>query len=194
MGLAMPPAMIAQRTDRPRGRVRLLAAAFIVGALGAATPATASAQEETTGSALAAAGGGVVGLVAGGYANLAIVVLKSRYGYYPHSFRDAFGWESTPILIGGGAGVAIGLADRDLVIPWIIGGSAGLAAGAGLGILYGELAWGDPESRWANAAVGAAIGMAVGSTIALIREWNDGEAATPSDAAAVRVPLITLGF
>jgi hypothetical protein len=176
----------------PRLFRSLAAVVLILAALGAATPAPA--QEEATGSALAAAGGGIVGLVAGGYTNLAIVVLKTRYGIYPHSFRDAFGWESAPILIGGGAGVAIGLVDRDLVIPWIIGGSAGLAAGAGLGMLYGEMAWGDPESRWANAAVGAAIGMVLGSTVALIREWDEGEDAAPSDAAAVRVPLITLGF
>ncbi len=160
--------------------------------MGASTPA--SAQDKATGSALAAAGGGVVGLVAGAYTNLAIVVLKTRYGHYQHSFRDAFGWESAPILIGGAAGVTIGLADRNLVIPWIIGGSAGFAVGAGLGILYGEMAWGDSESRWANAAVGAAIGMVIGSTVALAHDWNKGESAAPSDAAAVRVPLLTLGF
>lgn len=175
-------------------RIRLLAAAaFLVAGLGTSTPL--AAQEEETGSVLAAAGGGVVGLVAGGYANLAVVVLKARWGYYPHSFRDAFGWESTPILIGGGTGVAIGLTRSDLLIPWIIGGTLGMGAGTGLGLIYGHGAWGDPESRWANAAIGAAIGMAVGSTVALIREWDDDEdPASAGSESAVRVPLLQLSF
>lgn len=161
----------------------------------AAGPQGAAAQEEEAGSALAAAGGGLIGVVAGGYGNLAIVVLKARYGHYPHSFRDAFGWESTPILVGGGTGAAIGLLRSDLLIPWIIGGSAGLAAGAGVGYVYGRTVWGDPESRWANAAVGAAVGMALGSTVALIRglHEDDGDASA-GQGAAVHVPLVQLTF
>jgi hypothetical protein len=125
------------------------------------------------------------------------VVLKARYGRYPHSFEDAFGWESVPILIGGATGAAIGLADRDLIVPWIIGGTAGFAAGAGIGLLYGEFAWGDPESRWANAAVAAAIGMAVGSTVALIRYSGSGSGSggePTAESAALQTPLVRLRF
>lgn len=158
------------------------------------TPLAAQVEGVEARDVLTAAGGGLVGVVAGGYSNLAIVVLKARHGHYPHSFRDAFGWESTPILIGGGTGAAIGLMKSDLLLPWLIGGSLGLAAGTGLGLAYGQLAWGDPESRWANAAVGAAIGMAVGSTVALVREWEDDERAVPDSESAVRVPLLQLSF
>lgn len=176
----------------------MLAVGLATGAtLGLTGPAFAQEEEaeEVAGSVLAAAGGGLVGLVAGGYGNLAIVVLKARYGHYPHSFRDAFGWESTPIVVGAGTGVAIGLLDSDLLLPWIIGGATGLAVGTGIGYVYGRAVWGDSESRWANAAVGAAVGMAVGSTVALIRELSDdGDPAEPDTASGVRVPLLRLSF
>lgn len=149
---------------------------------------------ETAGDALAAAAGGLVGVVAGGYGNLALVVLKSRYGNYPHSFEDAFGWESIPILTGGGTGVAIGLLDSELLLPWVLGGAAGFAAGAGVGALYGQMFWGDPESRWANAAVTAAAGMTIGSTIVLIRGWDGPDPFDFGSGSAVRVPLLRLGF
>lgn len=184
-------------------RIRLLAAArllavaaLLVAGLSAPVPVTAQ-DEETAGSVLAAATGGVVGVVAGGYANLAVVVLKARFDRYPHSFRDAFGWESAPVLIGGATGATIGLLDKDLVLPWIIGGTAGFVAGTGAGYLYGHLVWDDPESRWANAAIGAAIGMALGSTVALARELSDDDDDDPSDpvpASAVRVPLLQIDF
>lgn len=145
---------------------------------------------------LAAGAGGLVGVVAGGYANVAIVVLKARYGYYPHSFEDAFGWESAPVLIGGATGAAIGLLDRDLIIPWIIGGTTGFGVGAGVGYVYGQFAWGDSESRWANAAITSAVGMAIGSTVALIRYSGSGleRDPEPGPESAIRIPLVQLRF
>lgn len=177
-------------------RTRLLAmAALLVAALGVPGPVAAQDEEEAAGSVLAAGAGGLIGVVAGGYTNLAIVVLKARFGDYPHSFGDAFGLESTPILIGGATGATIGLLDSDVLLPWVLGGAAGLAAGTGAGYLYGQLAWGDPESRWANAAVGAAIGMALGSTIVLARELTgEDDSPAPDAAAAVRVPLFRIDF
>lgn len=170
----------------------MVAGIFLAASLGITAPL--SAQEDEAGSVLSAGAGGFVGVVAGGYANLAIVVLKARYGRYPHSFDDAFGWESAPILIGGATGAAIGLLDRDLIIPWIIGGTTGFAAGAGAGFLYGQFAWGDSESRWANAAITSAVGMAIGSTVALIRYSGSGSAPAPGQESAVRVPLVQLRF
>lgn len=170
----------------------MFAAAMLATCLGTTGPL--AAQEEEAGSVLAAGAGGLVGVVAGGYANLAIVVLKARYGRYPHSFDDAFGWESAPILIGGATGAAIGLLDRDLIVPWIIGGTTGFAAGVGAGVLYGQFAWGDSESRWANAAITAAVGMAIGSTVALIRYSGSGSDPEPGPESAVRVPLVQLRF
>lgn len=171
-----------------------MTAALAACAIAAVPQSVAAQEEEAAGSALAAAGGGLIGVVAGGYGNLAIVVLKARYGHYPHSFRDAFGWESTPILVGGGTGVAIGLLRSDLLLPWIIGGSTGLAAGAGIGYVYGRTVWGDSESRWANAAVGAAVGMALGSTVALIRGLNDADDGPGGVEPTVRVPLLQVSF
>lgn len=181
-------------SDRSRGSRLLLAAAVCAACLGTAGPLTA--QEQEAGSVLAAGAGGLVGVVAGGYANLAIVVMKARFGRYPHSFEDAFGWESAPILIGGATGAAIGLLDRDLIIPWIIGGTTGFAAGAGVGYIYGQFAWGDSESRWANAAITSAVGMAIGSTVALIRYSGSGleREPEPGPESAIRVPLVQLRF
>lgn len=186
--------MTKPKTTRWRRGRLLIVAALVVAGLG--MPGPVAAQEEEAGSVLAAAAGGLVGVVAGGYTNLAIVVLKARYGHYPHSFGDAFGLESTPILIGGATGATIGLLDSDLLLPWIIGGAAGLALGTGAGFYYGRRVWGDPESRWANAAVGAAIGMALGSTVALARGLrdDDDDAPDPGSAAAVRVPLLRVHF
>lgn len=193
-----PDMMARNRSVRNRRRPgRVLAACLMAVALCA--PDSAAAQEEdvegAAGSVLYAAAGGLVGVVAGGYGNLALVVLKARYGHYPHSFTDAFGWESIPILVGGATGATVGLLDHERLLPWIIGGSAGLVVGAGAGYLYGRLAWGDPESQWANAAIGAAVGMTLGSTLTLLRIWDGHEGGgPPGSSAALRVPLVQVSF
>ncbi|HUP18691.1 MAG TPA: hypothetical protein VM778_01925 [Gemmatimonadota bacterium] len=177
------------------GMDRIVTTLALVAALGA--PARAGAQdiEEAGGSILSAAIGATAGLVGGGYANVAVVVLKARVGHYQHDFKETFGWESTPILVGGGLGFAIGFWDDDRLWPWIIGGATGLATGAGAGYLFGSYRWGDSESRWANAAIGAAIGMAVGSTAALfLAGSDDDDPATTATAASIRVPLVRLRF
>lgn len=174
-------------------RVRLFAAAVLV-VTGLGVSDGAAAQEEAAGSALAAAAGGVAGLVAGGYGNVALVVMKARYGNYPHTFGDAFGWESIPILTGVGTGVGIGLLDSELLLPWIIGGAAGFAAGAGVGYVYSQLVWGDPESRWSNGAVMAAVGMTIGSTFVLVTGWDGPDPFDFGSDAALRLPLVQLSF
>lgn len=174
---------------------RIAAMLALVAAL--AAPAHVGAQdiEEAGGSLLSAAIGTGAGLVGGGYANLAVVVLKARVGHYQHDFKDAFGWESIPILVGGGLGFAIGFWDHDRLWPWIVGGAAGLGAGAGAGYLFGSYVWGDPASRWANAAIGAAIGMAAGSTAGLfLLGRDDDDPAGTTTAASVRIPLVRLRF
>lgn len=172
---------------------RIVATLALTAAL--AVPAQARAQdiEEAGGSLLSAAIGTGAGIVGGGYANLALVVLKARTGHYQHTLMEAFGWESIPILVGGGVGFSIGFWDEDLLWPWVLGGVTGLGVGGGAGYLVGALVWGDSESRWANAVIGAAVGMAVGSTAALFLAGDDEEDGT-SAPSAVRIPVVRLRF
>lgn len=180
---------------------RHLAAAALAACL-AAAPAPLHAQdvEEAGGTLVSAAIGTGAGLVGGAYANLAMVVLKARMGHYQHSFQEAFGWESIPILVGGGVGFAIGFWDDDRLWPWILYGAAGTGAGIGVGYLVGALVWGDSESKWADAAIGAAIGMAVGSTVGIFMVGGDDDTASAGDPAAalsrprIHVPLLRLSF
>lgn len=168
----------------------VVAKLVVVAALAAPAPVAAQGVEEAGGTILSAGIGTTAGLVGGAYANLAIVVLKARMGHYKHSFEEAFGWESIPILAGGGVGLSIGLWDQDLLWRWVLGGATGWAAGAGAGYVVGSVLWGDSESRWANAAIGAALGMAAGSTAALLlRGGDDDDTAVPSgmDIAVVRL-------
>lgn len=67
-----------KRTDRIAAILALVAAL--------AAPAHVGAQdvEEAGGSLLSAAIGTGAGLIGGGYANLAVVVLKARVGHYQH--------------------------------------------------------------------------------------------------------------
>ncbi|HUG39432.1 MAG TPA: glycine zipper 2TM domain-containing protein, partial [Longimicrobiales bacterium] len=171
-----------------------LVASLAVAAMAAPAPARAQDLEEAGGSILSAGIGTTAGLVGGAYANLALIVLKARLGHYQHSFTEAFGWESIPILAGGGVGLAIGLWDEDRLWPWILGGTAGFAAGAVAGYLLGSVAWGDPESRWANAAIGAALGIAIGSTTAYFLARSDDDDPAAPEAASVVLPLVRVRF
>ena len=160
-----------------------------------AAPAQEEIVEEVGGSALSAALGAGAGLVGGAYANVAVVVLKARTGHYQHSFVEAFGWESIPIAAGAGTGFAIGFWDEEHLWPGIGGGALGFGAGLGAGDLWGRLRWDDSESRWAHAAIGAAVGMAVGSTAALIASASDsGDGHGGSEPTALRATLLRFTF
>lgn len=139
-----------------------------------------------------AALGGAAGLVAGGYVAVGIWTAKAHwFDDYLYSTRDALGWEATPVLLGLGTGVGVGLADDDRLGNMLLGGSAGFLAGTGVGLLLGSLAWPYPEGRWAGAVIGGGAGILVGSIVGLA--WSDDD--DPAGPAAAAVPIgVTIRF
>lgn len=113
----------------------------------------------------AALAGGVVGAGSGGYIAISVIVAESRGGKYLHSYRDALGWRSAPVLIGGVTGLVLGATSPDRLWRTVLYGGAGTVAGTGVGIVAGQLVWDGPEAKWAGGAIGAGIGMAIGSSL-----------------------------
>jgi hypothetical protein len=148
-------------------------------------PARVQAQEKNIGMA---ALGGVAGAGSGGYIAISVIVAESRAGKYMHSMKDALGWRSAPVLIGGVTGVVVGATSPDRLLRTMLYGSIGTLAGTGLGVVAGKLAWEGPEAKWAGGAIGAGIGMAIGSSLGLFlpQDKDEGE---PGTAAALRIPL-----
>ena len=150
---------------------RLLTAIPAVLAMGAgiaSTPAASHAQNIP-----AAMVGGIAGAASGGYIAISVIVAESRTGKYLHSYQDALGWRSAPVLIGGTGGAIIGLTDPDRLWRTVLYGGAGTAAGVGIGILAGEMIWDGPEAKWAGGAIGAGLGMAIGSTLGVFLPLKD---------------------
>jgi hypothetical protein len=162
----------------------LLAAGM--GTLLAAAPVRVQAQNEFIPAALA---GGVVGAASGGYIAITVIVAESRTGKYMHSYADALGWRSAPVLIGGATGVVLGATSPDRLLRTVIYGGAGTLLGTGIGIVIGKRAWDGPEAKWAGGAIGAGIGMAIGSTLGVFLPMkSDGESA-PSNQVTPGFPL-----
>lgn len=113
----------------------------------------------------AALAGGIAGAGSGGYIAISVIVAESRGGKYMHSYKDALGWRSAPVLIGGVTGVVLGATSPDRLWRTIVYGGAGSLAGTGVGIVAGKLLWDGPEAKWAGGAIGAGIGMAIGSSL-----------------------------
>jgi hypothetical protein len=160
-------------------------------ALAAAPHGAASAQSNIP----AALVGGVAGAGSGGYIAISVIVAESRAGKYLHSYKDALGWRSSPVLIGGVTGIVVGATQPDRLWRTVGYGSIGTVAGMGVGVVVGKIVWDGPEAKWAGGAIGAGLGMAVGSSLGLflpMHKKKSDAAAVPVEA--VRVPLYTIRF
>lgn len=111
-----------------------------------------------------AALGGIAGAASGGYITLSLVVTKAQFGHYLHEPRDILGWTSLPVLIGGGTGAGLGMWAPDRLGSGAVYGTIGTLAGGSIGFVVGNIISKRPEGKWAGGAIGAGLGMAIGST------------------------------
>ncbi len=150
-------------------------------------PASAQAQKNIPAALL----GGIAGAGSGGYIAISVIVAESRAGKYIHSAQDALGWRSAPVLIGGVTGIVVGATSPDRLLRTVGYGSLGAVAGTGVGVVLGKIIWTGPEAKWAGGAIGAGLGMAIGSSLGLFlpHKNDDDEAAEASSAAARGIPV-----
>lgn len=140
--------------------IRRYAVILLITILTLGTARAAQAQRIITGPF-----GAVAGILSGGYITLSIVVTRAQFGHYLHGVDDVFGWQSMPVLIGGTTGAALGVWDPDRLMTGFVYGSVGTLAGGSIGFVTGYLISKRPEGKWAGGAIGAGIGMAIGSTL-----------------------------
>ena len=133
--------------------------------------------------------GGVAGAGSGGYIAISVIVAESRAGKYLHSYKDALGIRSAPVLIGGITGVVLGATDPDRLWRTVGYGSIGTVAGMGIGVAVGKAVWDGPEAKWAGGAIGAGLGMAIGSSLGLLLPMKKNSDDNAVAAAAVRFPV-----
>jgi hypothetical protein len=173
-------------------RIKTALLAVLLAGLPAITPPALHAQEKNIPAALL---GGFAGAGSGGYIAISLIVAESRAGKFVDSVDDVLGWRSAPVLIGGVTGVVVGATDPDRLIRTVVYGSAGTLAGTGIGAVIGKIVWDGPEAKWAGGAIGAGIGMAIGSSLGLFLPMKDDNNDTGSAAAATRIPVsFTLRF
>ena len=147
-------------------------------------PSKASSQ-----SVLGGAAGGVAGVAAGGYLSLSIAVAEARAGRYLTGMDEFLGWRSAPVIIGGATGAAVGFFDPDRLERTAIYGSAGTLGGIGLGLLVGPAIWPEPEGKWAGAAIGAGVGLVIGSNYGLF--FAKGKSGKPdAESKTLSVPIV----
>ena len=144
----------------PNWAVRVLAVCCMCICLPSVRPAEAQ-------NLLAGAAGGAAGVAAGGYLSLAVAVAEARAGRYLTSMEEFLGWRSAPVLIGGATGAAVGLFDPPRLQRTVIYGAGGTAAGLAIGLVLGPVFWDGPEARWAGGAIGAGVGMVIGTNYGL---------------------------
>ena len=138
---------------------RLTVILLLSGALLSARSRPAHAQLWT------AALGGVAGTLSGGYITLSIVVARAQLGHYLPEPQDLLDWKGLPVLIGGGTGAALGMWAPDRLGTGIVYGSAATLAGGSLGFIIGSAVSERPEGKWAGGAIGAGLGMAIGTSL-----------------------------
>jgi hypothetical protein len=158
-------------------------AACLITAPGAVTSAAAQSNIP------AALAGGVAGAGSGGYIAIAVIVAESRGGKYLHSYHDALGWRSAPVLIGGATGVFLGATAPDRLWRTVLYGGVGTVAGTGAGIVAGKLVWDGPEAKWAGGAIGAGVGMAIGSSLGVFLPMHKKTDSTEPVAQSVRTRI-----
>jgi hypothetical protein len=140
-------------------RHRLVPIILLVLALLAGGPRESFAQRLITGPF-----GAVAGTLSGGYITLSIVVARAQLGDYVHDANDLFDWKGLPVIIGATTGTALGIWDPDRLMTGFVYGSAGTLAGGSAGFIIGTLISDRREARWAGGAIGAGLGMAIGSS------------------------------
>jgi hypothetical protein len=159
----------------------------------ALAPATAAAQDPQS-RILATSIGAVAGFAGGGYVTLTVIVAESRAGRYVHDVDDLFGWRAAPVLLGAAAGAGLGFFSPERLQGAVVYGAGGLALGALIGLGIGSAVWDPPEGRWAGAAIGAGIGLVIGNAIGVLRPLNlftEGEDGARSSGVPImiRIPL-----
>ncbi len=112
-----------------------------------------------------AALGGLAGTLSGGYISLSIVVTRAQFGHYLHEPKEIIGWNSLPVMIGAPVGAALGMWAPDRLGTGFAYGSAATLAGGSAGFLIGWAVSKRPEGKWAGGAIGAGLGMAIGSSL-----------------------------
>lgn len=170
--------------------VRTLVLALCLAASSMVVPREAEAQ-------LSRAGGAAIGVVAGtltgGYVTLAIVVARSRAGYYVSSVSELLGWQAAPVIIGAATGGVVGYIDHKRVFRGTAFAVGGGVAGYALGRLVGGLVWDPPEGSWAGGAIGAGVGVVAGGLIgAFVGDFSDDSRSAPAAGIfpiSVRIPL-----
>jgi hypothetical protein len=149
-------------------------------------PERVQAQEKNIPAALL---GGIAGAGSGGYIAISVIVAESRAGKYVDSIDDVLGWRSAPVLIGGITGLVVGATDPDRLVRTVVYGSVGTVAGTGLGVVVGKLIWDGPEAKWAGGAIGAGLGMAIGSSLGLFLPMKDDDSNVAPLSSASGVPV-----
>jgi len=172
------------------------ASALLVGAL----VAPSDAHGQGTGPALIGTFGG---LFAGGLVSVGVWTAEARFaGEYLYDVDEALNWQAAPIVIGLGAGLTMGITNRDRLYGAGRGAGIGGASGAVVGALLGTLVWEDPERSWAGGVIGAGAGILLGSVIGALTvedspdggdllEGGDlaGSSTSPLPLASVRIPV-----
>jgi len=143
-------------------KLRKLSLAMLVVVMLAGSSRAAQAQLWT------AALGGLAGTVSGGYITLSIVVARAQMGHYLHEPHDILDWKSLPVLIGGGTGAALGMWAPDRLGTGTVYGSAATIAGGTAGFIIGWAVSERPEGKWAGGAIGAGLGMAIGTSYGVL--------------------------
>ena len=101
---------------------------------------------------------------------------------------EFLGWRSAPVLIGGLTGATVGFIDPQRLKRTALYGSAGTLGGLGVGLLAGSVAWRKPEGKWAGAAIGAGVGLVIGSNYGLFfakSRSRDADARTQAVSAPI---------
>lgn len=160
-------------------------------ALGLIVPSPAAAQEPEPQSRVLSTGlGAVAGLAGGGYVTLTVIVAESRRGNYVHDIDDVLGWRSAPVLIGTLAGAGLGFYSPERLQGAVVYGAGGLALGALVGLGVGSAIWDPPEGRWAGAAIGAGVGLVLGNAIGVLRPLNLFTEGGDDGAQAAGIPVM----
>ena len=150
--------------------------------------ASAPRPVEAQGTVASAAIGAVAGAGSGGYIALTVIVAESRAGKYLHSYTDALGWRSAPVLIGAATGGVLGFTNPEHLWRTVAYGTVGTVAGVGIGVVVGKIVWDGPEAKWAGGAIGSGIGMAIGSCLGVFLPLNH-DNKTGAAQTALRVPI-----
>jgi hypothetical protein len=140
-------------------KTRRMAVVILMVLLMLGSSRAANAQRAVTG-----AFGVASGTLSGGYITLSIVVARAQMGHYLHSMSDIMSWNALPVLIGGSVGGALGVWDPDRLMTGAVYGSAGAVVGGATGFVVGRVVSKRPEAQWAGGAIGAGLGMAIGSS------------------------------